>query len=68
MEWIIFFFIGLASGVSIVTLMNNSKKNRSGAKGITGEYTYHGERACRSMLLLLLVCAPSGLLFVCARR
>ena len=39
MEWIIFFFIGLASGVSIVTLMNNSKKNRSGAKGITGEYT-----------------------------
>ncbi len=39
MEWIIFFFIGLASGVSIVTLMNNSKKIRSGAKGITGEYT-----------------------------
>ena len=39
MDGIILFFVGAASGIAIVTLMNNSKKGREGAKGITEEYT-----------------------------
>ena len=33
MDGIILFFVGAASGIAIVTLMNNSKKGREGAKG-----------------------------------
>jgi len=38
-EEIIFISIGAASGIAIVTLLNNSKKGREGTKGITEEYT-----------------------------
>ena len=36
---LILYSIGLISGIAIVTLLNNSNKGRSGAKGITQEYT-----------------------------
>ena len=36
---LILYSIGMISGIAIVTLLNNSNKGRSGAKGITGEYT-----------------------------
>ena len=36
---VIFLSIGAASGIAIVTLLNNSRKGREGAKGITKEYT-----------------------------
>jgi len=39
LEAIIFLSIGAASGIAIVTLLNNSRKGRAGAKGITQEYT-----------------------------
>ena len=39
LEAIIFLSIGAASGIAIVTLLNNSRKGREGAKGITQEYT-----------------------------
>ena len=35
---LILYSIGLISGIAIVTLLNNSNKGRSGAKGITQEY------------------------------
>jgi hypothetical protein len=36
---LILYSIGMISGIAIVTLLNNSNKGRSGAKGITKEYT-----------------------------
>ena len=36
---LILYSIGLISGIAVVTLLNNSNKGRSGAKGITQEYT-----------------------------
>ena len=39
LEAIIFISIGAASGIAIVTLLNNSRKGREGTKGITEEYT-----------------------------
>ncbi len=38
MNGLILFVIGFASAISIVTLLNISKKGREGSKGITEEY------------------------------